>query len=251
MVSFNVERAISNNKFVKIPWVFNENYVQFIKFPAVDIPVGENTTSDESIFKIDFQLPFGQLVTSMSGWVDEFDLPYSYWHFLNSTAYTETMIEYPINQTVYSTENTYYFNTNFSEQNQADSLMITITPNSEVIIFLFPFILSPFYIFVIEYSRNRYEKRKPKDSDAIISIKDFFSLAYLPIIGFIIYLTGTIGQFLSLLAYLEGIISPLGVIVFFYPIISVVVLRKTCLKNLQEQGKNIEDFKKVRGERTL
>lgn len=234
--SFNVERAISNNKFVKIPWIFNENYPQFIKFPAINAPVEENKTSDESTFKIDFELPFRQLVTSMSGWVDEFDLPYSYWVFVNSTAYYEIMVEYPINQTVYSSGNTYYFKTNFSEQNVADSYMITIIPSLEVIIFLFPFMLSPFYIFIVEYGINRYEKRKTRNSQ-VKSIKRgwFFPLARVvgafgPIISFIVYLTGSFGQLLSLLSYLIGIMSPVGFLVLCYPVISDIVLRKTILK---------------------
>jgi hypothetical protein len=231
VVSFNVKRAISNNKFVKIPWVFDENYPQFVKFPATNTPLDKNKTSDESTFKIDFELPFRQLVTGMSGWVDEFDLPYSYWVFVNSTSYYETMVEYPINQTVYSSGNTYYFNANFSEQNAADSYMITIIPNLGAISFLFPFMLSPVYILIVEYGRNRYAKGKPKNSNAIISIKDFFRVTYLFIIGIVVYLAGSFGQLLSLLSYLTGIMSPVGFFVLFYPVISFVVLRKTCLKS--------------------
>jgi hypothetical protein len=224
VVSFNVERAISNNKFVKIPWIFSENYAQFIKFPAINIPVEENNTSDESTFKIYFELPFRRLVTDMSGWVDEFDLPFSYWVFLNSSSYYEIMVEYPINQTVSSSGNTYYFKANFSEQNVADSYMITIVPSWEVILFLIPFMLSPFYMVFVEYVLNKYEKKKLKKS------KGFFRLAYGPIIPYVAFLTGGFAQLLSLLSYLFSIISPLGLFVFAYPLISYVVLRKTILK---------------------
>jgi hypothetical protein len=233
MISFNVERAASNNKFVKIPWVFNENYAQYIKFPAMGIPVEENRTSDESTFKIDFELPFRQLVTSMSGWVDEFDLPYSYWVFLNSSAYYEIMVEYPINQTVYSSGNTYYFKTNFSKQNVADSYMITIVPSLEVILFLLPFMLSPIYTFIGDYGLNKYEKLK--NLRGFFRLIYGFALAYGPIIGFIVLLTGVV-QSLSLSSYLLDIMSPLGLFVFSLPLISLccVMLRKTTLKTWRE-----------------
>lgn len=235
VTTFNVERAASNNKFVNVPWVFNENYAQFIKFPAINICVEENKTSEESTFKIDYELPFRQLVTGMSGWVDEFDLPFTCWNFyrINSTsvAYSEIFIEYPINQTVDSNGNTYHFKTNFSEQNMADSYMITIIPNSEVILFVIPFMISPFYILG-DHEFKKYEK--VKNLKGFFRLIYGFGLAYLPIIGFTLVLTGGIMQSLSLLSYLFGIMSLWGFFVLAYPLISYGVLHKTILKTEQE-----------------
>ncbi|MGA2308666.1 MAG: hypothetical protein ABSG57_03840 [Candidatus Bathyarchaeia archaeon] len=233
VTTFNVERAASNeNRSVNIPWVFNENYAQIIKFPAIDIAVEKNKTSEESTFKIVFDLPFRQLVTGMSGWVDRFDLPYSHWIFLNpnstSVPYKEVYFEYPINQTVQSSGNTYYFKTNFSEQNTADSYMITTIPSFDTILFLFPFMASPFIIFIEGNTLGKREK--------IRNLKGFlrfiygFGLSYSFCIAFVFVLTGGLVQSLSLFFYLLGIMSPLGFLTLVYPPISYAVLHKTILK---------------------
>jgi TRAP-type mannitol/chloroaromatic compound transport system permease small subunit len=105
--------------------------------------------------------------------------------------------------------------------------MIVTEPNLQVILFIMPFMFSPFYILA-DYQLKKYEK--------LGNLKGFFRwvygfiLAYTPIIGFTLLLTGGIVQSLSLLSYLSGIMSPLGFILLAYPFISYAVLDKTILK---------------------
>jgi|GEM_PF-4892776 len=239
VTSFDMEGTLSiNDSYINIPWVFNNNYVQYTFFPAFNVPVGENLTSEGNTLEIDFGLPFRQLVTSESGWTDSFDEPASHWTFLNSSAWYEPAFTRPINQTIETNGNTYYFGANFSEQNVASSSLITVTPSLNVILFFLPFMLSPFYIISVEYGINRYEKRKTKNSQVKKGIVGgFFRFVYgfiLPftgiVISFTVYLTGSFGQLFPLLSYLIGIMNPVGFFVLCYPIISYIILSKTISK---------------------
>ena len=237
VISFNIKRALSNNQFIKIPWIFNENYAQYIGFPAFGVPLGENMTSDVNTLKVDFELPFRQLVSSGSGWMDEFDEPSSYWIFINSSAWYEPYVEYPINQTVEASGNTYYFKTSFSKENVANFCYITIIPNFFVIFLFLYFVASPLFISLIEYGINRYGKRK-KDSKAKTNTKGYAYLVFsaigkyylTPIIGYVTY-GATIGQLFPLLSYLQGITNLIWApLILGYPLIFYVVLHKTILK---------------------
>lgn len=155
-----------NNPFVKIPWIFNENYAQDTAFPSFDVPIGENMTSDLSTFEVNFDLPFRQPVVSVSGWMDEFDAPYSQRIFINSTTWKLLSMEYPINQTIETNGKTYFFKTNFSKENVSNECVVSTIPSFNTTLLILIFIASPIYISIIEYSAIRYEKGKNRGSIA-------------------------------------------------------------------------------------
>lgn len=237
VISFSIERTLANNQFIKIPWIFNDNYAQYTAFPSFNVPIGENVTSEVSTFEVYFELPFRQLVTSASGWMDLFDMPRSHWIFVNSSAWYEPTVEYPINQTIETSGNTYYFKTIFSKENVANKCVVSVIPSFCTTLLLLIFIASPLYICVIEYTMTRYEKRNQK-TPVQKAEKGYLHLAYLalktygiPIIAFIGYLLTDIGQAFSLLSYLLSIMNPyLAPFIFGYPIISYIALHKTILK---------------------
>ncbi len=231
IISYNIERSPDNDFYVKIPWLFNENYAQQIQFPVSNSPIEENKSSDENTFTINFGLPFRQIVTSMSGWMDEFDNLKDYKIYANGTVSTYALfVEFPINQTFETSGNTYYFTTNFSQQNNANSLAITIIPSLNVILFFLPFIISPFYFLAVEYPIKKYNETKRRNSQVKSNRARFLRLAYTLIIPFTLYIAGNFNELLSLLSYMISVMSPIGFLALSYPIISYIVLRQTVLK---------------------
>jgi len=233
-VHFSFVRYAFQYSFAKIPWIFNGNYVEFVNFPVMNVPLEVNSTSDENTFQITFDLPFREVLTNQSGWVDGFVPPRNEWPWVNSTyGYRIYFFECPIVQKREVYGNTYSFTTYFSGKNIANLIQMVIIPSWSIPAFLLLFLAAPFYISILELVRNRLEGQSEngEDSKEITlgkTIKLLLQLYGGPL-AFVIYfiLGGKIS--IPLFSYLVDIVvwNYVGLaLILLYPIIYYFVIYK-------------------------
>jgi hypothetical protein len=233
-IHFGFVRLAFHYSFVEIPWIFNDNYVEFVNFPVMSIPLEMNSTSDENTFKITFDLPFREILINQSGWVDGFVLPKNESQLVNSTyrIYNVEFLEYPIVQEREVYGNTYSFTTHFSGKNIANLVQMVIIPSWSIPAFLLLFLAAPFYICVWELVRNRLEEKSEngKDSKKITlgkTVKLLLQLYGGPLAFVIYFILG--GVSIPLFSYLVDVVvwNYLGMtLILLYPVIFYFVVYK-------------------------
>jgi hypothetical protein len=225
-ISFTIERITYPAGFTKIPWLFNENYSQFINFPICVIPVERNKESDLGTFKIDFDLPYRSILMEQSGWMDAFIPPQSEWILVNPiyNTYNIAMFEYPIEQNFTRDGGTYVFKTYFSQGNIANIVKIVMIPDATVPILLLVLLCSPFYIPLLEWLRTKKAGNKTDSETRTLRWQNArgFLLAvgelYGPILAFVLFVIGGEGN-LGILIYMLGIMQPWSWLLVFYPML--------------------------------
>jgi hypothetical protein len=220
-LSCRIGREPYPHGFVRIPWLFNENYSQFVNFPIVSIPVETNNKSAISTLRVVFSIPFRTILTDQSGWMDAFVPPQSEWVLVDPKykTYEIAMFEYPISQNSSKETDIYTLTTYFSQDNIANVAKIVLVPNIGIPIFLLFLLASPFYITILEPFMKKVRMHKTKLNrvkDAALNILQVYSL---PIITFIIALLGENFN-LAMLLYLLEIMNPFVLIlVLIYPLL--------------------------------
>lgn len=231
VTSFRYRIVINLTSHVRIPWLFNENYAQYINFPLPIIEVQENTTSDINKFSVRFDLPFRRILVEQSGWKDAFVPPESIeLTDAENQLFSLRTFEYPITQNCKINGNVYSFETHFSEQNIANTPSLTLVPDSRVPILMAFFLASPIYVSTfawLEKRRNGNDSKKKKSQSKGQVIKRMVLIIlklYAIPLGYIIYVGIRPEAFLPILYYIYGIINPVVlVLVLAYPAIFCVV----------------------------
>lgn len=236
-IRFEIERTLYNTPFVRKPWLFNDNYAKFINFPIGEIPIETGKTSDLSTYKVVFNLPFWTISIRQSGWVDAFVPPKSEWILVNPQygTYEYMMFEYPIEQEYKKEGNTYFFKTNFSKDNIANTVKIILVPEWQIPIMLLIFLASPFYIPIYAF----LEKKKKLESKELNTRSKPYKIAksllsllklYLGPVFFILSYLLTGGKInIQMISYMGEIVSLnfLGLIsIFTYPILAYLIFSK-------------------------
>lgn len=220
-LSCRIRREPYPNVFTRIPWLFNENYSQFINFPIGSIPVETNNKSAVSTLRVVFSVPFRTILTDQSGWMDAFVPPQSEWVLTDPkyNTYRIELFEYPISQNSSKETDVYSFTTYFSQDNVANITKIVLVPNIEIPIFLLFLLSSPIYITVLEPFMKKVRMHKTKLNRVKDVIMKIFQLYSIPIITFTMALL--VENFnLAMLLYLLEIVNPFVLIfVLIYPLL--------------------------------
>jgi hypothetical protein len=236
-ISFTIERIACPANFIKSPWLFNENYSQFINFPVSVIPVERNKESDLSTFKIDFELPYRGILMEQSGWMDAFIPPQSEWILVNPlyNTYNIPMFEYPIEQNFTRDGDTYIFKTHLSQDNIANTITMVTIPDVRIPILLLIFLFSPFYIPTLEWLRSKkgdhdtdiegYTPRWPNVRRFLSSVVELYG----PILAFVLFIIGGEAN-LGIFTYMLGITQPLSWLLVLYPLIFYLVFHRAKVK---------------------
>ncbi len=147
-IFFKIERTTFTYDLAKTPLLFDADYVEFINFPIMNIPVQVGHSSDLCTFQIRLNLPFRELLIEQSGWMDAFVPPRSEWPLVNPEygTYNIHLFEYPIEQEREKEGDTYFFKTYFSEDNIANLIQIVLVPDWKIPVLLLVFLSSPFYV---------------------------------------------------------------------------------------------------------
>jgi len=221
--NFRIERRTFITPFVKIPWLFNERYAQFINFPIHDIFVQTGNKSDLCILRVNLDLPFQQILIEQSGWMDAFVPPHAEWILTNPkyNTYEYMMFEYPIEQQHKKEGNTYIFETYFSGDNIANIIKVILVPDWKIPVLLLLFLSSPFYIpaFVLFNEKIKVKRNNAKSAHSLMRIIIMvFELYIGPITFFLTFLIGDMSP--ELFLYIIGVtcFGPVGLIfIFVYP----------------------------------
>lgn len=227
LVSFRYRTVTNSSNLARIPWLFNEKYMQYINYPLPIIEAQENTTADICEFRIHFDLPLRRVLLQQSGWMDAFVPPES----IELTdpekqLFNLRCFEYPITQNCTTIDNGYSFKTYFSKQNVANTPSLALIPDLQVPLLVMFFLSSPFYISITVWIKERLEKRRhASNSDAKKSKSRLQELRYvlliLEVYSFpLLYLGVNFASLLPMVNFLSEIMKPCCLLfVFAYPAI--------------------------------
>ena len=175
LVSYTAEYyPVTCPQFVKIPWVFNDNYAQMSSFWLPTVPVEKGSNSDTCKLSVDFNLPYKKVLIEQSGWFDVFVNPKTGLEYSNQNqTVTAQGFEYPIDQTATREGGSYIFQTVFSEQNQSNQPTMTVVPDFfGAPLLLISFLASPFLIMLAGWLD---EKRSCRSSESQSKTEGFLS----------------------------------------------------------------------------
>jgi hypothetical protein len=208
-IHFTIERNAINSKLNRIPILFNENYAKIIRLPMTVVPVQLGHESDSNLLRVDLGLPFRRILLENSGWIDSFVPPKDEWgqYLVEPNNYRFPVFDYPIEQEFKQEENTYVFNTIFSENNIAYSASLVLVPDYSILITLVIFLLSPIFIpFLTWFTEKKIIDEPPFKRYLAVMLESYGLLSIAP---FLISFFG--GEFnLSLLFYILAITNPLS-----------------------------------------
>jgi hypothetical protein len=230
VTSFRYKIVAKPNRSVRIPLLFNENYAQYVNMPLSLIQVQKNTTSDICTFRVRFDLPFRRILVEDSGWKDAFVPPQSEW-VLNpdNRTYRFDVFEYPIAQERIVNDNTYSFETYFSEKDLANTPSVTLFLDWKIPVLLALFLASPFYIYIfsrltlskLPKRRKSNEPNEQKSQSKWPAIRSFLWIVvklYSIPLGAAVYIDVSSATWLLILPYAYEVINPIFLfLVFSYP----------------------------------
>jgi hypothetical protein len=227
--SFRYHVSINSINSVKIPWLFNENYAQFIEIKTPRILVQQNGTSDICELVVHFDLPFRQVLVEQSGWMDRFfpseqvrsaDIQKG---VLNANIFT-----YSVAENCTTNGNVFTFDTRFYGNNIASASGVVFIPDWRVALMLMLFLFSPLYVITFSWlgtlTKNEPNRKLGKARVLWTALKAYgVPLTFVPVA------IATSTDLLSLLQLVCQIMNPVVLsLVFAYPAIfsAVYYLRK-------------------------